>query len=64
MIPLIFVHVKISRLPVVFGHLADSKSISWNLTTTFHSIPDCNNTADVPSLLDVQLVLQFLVSNR
>ena len=38
MIHQIFVHFEISRLPGSLGHSADSNTISWNLTTTFHSI--------------------------
>ena len=55
----IFVHIKISRLSGGFGHSADSNSIAWNLTTTFHSIQIAIIRLMSLLLLDIQLVLQF-----
>ena len=49
MILQIFVHTEFSLLPRDTGHFADSNSIPWDLTTTFHPIQTANNTADVPS---------------
>ena len=38
-----------SRLPRDLENLADRNSIPENQLTTFHPIPDCSNTAEVPS---------------
>ena len=59
MIPQIFVHFEISRLPRGFGHFADSNSVPWNLTTTFHSIQIAIIRLMTILSPDAQLILQF-----